>query len=176
MQTTLFVSPNSSNTMLPAAAVDKGAAFSDCRKYRYTLWRIWQKELPFVMFIGLNPSTANEDENDATIRSVERLSKTNGYGGFYMMNCFPFVSTDPKDLVAIADSAEQHMNNTWLMEIKLKCSDVVFAWGSFDVVKELGRDVELSEMFPQAKALIKNKNGSPRHPLYVPSTVKLVEW
>lgn len=176
MQTTLFESPKSGNEILPASAVYKGAAFSDCRKYRYALWRIWDKRKPFIMFIGLNPSTANEHENDATIRSVERISINNGYGGFYMMNCFPFVSTNPKDLIAIADSPEQHLNNTWLMEMKLKCSDVVFAWGNFDVVKDLKRDTELSEMFPKAKVLVKNKNGSPRHPLYVPSNVELVEW
>ena len=79
--------------------MNKGATFSIDRKHRYSLWRIWDAELPFVMFIGLNPSTANEDENDATIRSVERISKSNGYGGFYMMNCFAYISTDPKLLM-----------------------------------------------------------------------------
>ena len=128
------------------------------------------------MFIGLNPSTANENENDATIRSVERISKFNGYGGFYMMNCFPFISTNPNCLITFIDSPEQHLNNTWLMEMKLKCSDVVFAWGNFDVVKKTKRDTELADMFPNAKALIINKNGTPRHPLYVKSDVVPVQF
>ena len=56
------------------------------------------------------------------------------------------------------------------------CKDIVFAWGNFSIVKETGRDIELAKMFPNAKALIKNKDGSPRHTLYVPSTVELVKW
>jgi hypothetical protein len=174
MQSTLFVSPNSSNTMLPAAAVDKGATFSQDRKNRYSLWRIWDDTLPLVMFIGLNPSTANEDENDPTIRSVERIAKCNGYGGFYMMNCFSYVSTNPKGL--IIDVVSHCFNNNLLLEIGSKCKDVVFAWGNFDVVKETGRDKELCEMFPNAKALFVNKNGSPKHPLYCKSDTKLIEF
>lgn len=153
---------------------DNGAAFSDCRKYRYALWRIWDTTKPYIMFIGLNPSTANEAQNDATIRRVISFAHQWGYGGVYMMNCFPFVSTNPTDLIAIAASPEQYLNNSWLVEMKYKCSDVVFAWGNFDVVKQLGRDKELSAMFPNAKALIKNKDGSPRHPLYVAKSTSLI--
>jgi hypothetical protein len=154
--------------------VNKGASFSNDRKYRYALWRIWDKSKPLVMFIGLNPSTANEDENDATIRSVERLSKHNGYGGFYMMNCFAYISTDPKGL--IIDVISTCLNDNLLIETSSKCSDIVFAWGSFSVVKETGRDKELSEMFPKAKALFINKNGSPKHPLYCKTDTIFINW
>lgn len=155
--------------------INKGAEFSDCRNYRYALWRIWNASKPLLMFIGLNPSTANEDENDPTIRSVERISKTNGYGGFYMMNCWAYVSTDPERL-------RQHRwnelvckwNDNMLIVTKAKCKDVVFAWGSFMIVRETGRDKELLKMFPNAKALFINKNGSPKHPLYCKSDTKLI--
>lgn len=153
-----------------------GALFSNCRKYRYALWRIWDANKPHVMFIGLNPSTANETQADPTIESVIRISKFNGYGGFYMMNCFPFVSTDPKALIAIADSVEQQENNRLLQEIKFKCADVVFAWGNFKVVKDLGRDIELQQMFPGAKCLSKNRNGSPGHPLYKKEKTTLIDF
>ena len=52
---------------------DNGADFSPDRKHRYSLWRIWDRSKPLVMFIGLNPSTANESDNDPTIRSVCRI-------------------------------------------------------------------------------------------------------
>lgn len=145
--------------------IDKGAKFSDCRNYRYALWRIWDKSKPLVMFIGLNPSTANEDENDPTIRSVERISKYNGYGGFYMMNCFPYVSTDPNLLFLGITPLTQEKNNRYLLDIGKICTDVVFAWGNF---KEVDNDVVrfLSSLFPNAKTLHVNKNGSPKHPLY----------
>lgn len=161
------------NPLLVAAVVDKGAAFSDCRKYRYALWRIWDENKPMVMFIGLNPSTANEHTDDATIRRVQSFARQWGFGGVYMCNCFAFISTNPDDLKDFGNTAQ---NDFWLYQCEKKCSQITFAWGNFDIVKEVGRDVELTAMFPNSKALIKNKNGSPRHPLYVPSTVKLVEW
>ena len=149
-----------------------GAEFSECHKYRYALWRIWDASKPFVMFIGLNPSTANETTDDNTIRRVKSFAHKWGYGGVYMMNCFAYISTDPNVLIDKANDPEHYyLNNTWLMEIKLKCSEVIFAWGSFDIVKQMSRDQELIEMFPKAKALIINQDGSPRHPLYVPNNV-----
>jgi len=87
-----------------------GAEFSDCRKFRYALWRTWDKDKPLIMFIGLNPSTANETDSDPTIRSVGRIAKSNDYGGFYMMNCFPYISTDPKGLNI---SENININNVW---------------------------------------------------------------
>lgn len=152
---------------------DFGAVFSECRRYRYALWRIWDSTKPLVMFVGLNPSSANEADADPTIRSVARIAKHNGYGGFYMMNCFPYVSTNPDELRDFGNIAT---NNHWLCKVAAVCKCVVFAWGSFAVVRKLGKDVEMTEMFPKAKALFVNKNGSPKHPLYCKSATKFVEW
>jgi hypothetical protein len=149
---------------------EQGAEFSACRQYRFALWRIWDKTKPLVMFIGLNPSTANETEPDNTIKSVIRLSKANGYGGFYMMNCFPFVSTDPE---AINYHGFEAHNNDWLQKISDRCKDVVFAWGNFKIVSDVNRDEELFKMFPDALCLGKNASGSPKHPLYIKSTTQL---
>lgn len=153
---------------------DNGATFSECRNYRYALWRIWDAEKPLVMFIGLNPSTANETEADPTIESVKRISRFNGYGGFYMMNCFAYVATKPEDLKHNPMSDE--WNNNMLTVIAGKCKDVVFAWGNFKVVTDTGRNDELIEMFPNAKTLKKNKNGSPKHPLYCKSESELIPF
>lgn len=160
-------------TALPIDTVDRGASFSECRKYRYALWRIWDKQKPLVMFIGLNPSTANENENDPTIKSVERIAKHNGYGGFYMMNCFSFVNTDPKQLYDCSQSVE---NEKWLKKIAAISKDIVFAWGDFQVVKKLGVDYILGQWFPDAKCLHINKTGSPIHPLYCKTNTVFVKW
>lgn len=165
--------PAFANPLL-AAAADFGADFSNDRKYRYSLWRVWDKTKPLVMFIGLNPSTANETESDPTIRSCGRIAKANGYGGFYMMNCWAYIATDPT-LLKINPMSEKR-NNDMLTVIASKCKTIVFAWGSFAVVRDMGRDVELTEMFPNAKALFINKNGSPKHPLYCKSETEFVEW
>lgn len=161
------------NPMLSASA-DFGAEFSECRKYRYALWRIWDKTKPLVMFIGLNPSTANETDNDPTIKSVGRISKHNGFGGFYMMNCFAFVSTNPADLQL---ENNNEVNDFWLNKIAAECKTIVFAWGNFDVVKTTGRYWEIKQMFgDEAMVLANNKNGSPKHPLYCKSSTEFVKW
>ena len=152
----------------------QGAAFSEDRKYRYSLWRIWDDSKPLVMFIGLNPSTANETEPDPTIKSVTRIATNNGYGGFYMMNCWAYVATKPEDL--IFDPKNDELNNIYLLDISSKCKDVVFAWGNFKVVKDNRTDKLLHKIFPNAKALRKNKNGSPKHPLYCKSDTQLINF
>lgn len=152
---------------------NSGAEFSECRNYRYALWRIWDTGKPLVMFIGLNPSTANETDNDPTIKSVCRIARNNGYGGVYMMNCYPYISTDPKGLYITPDT--QAMNFKKLYEIGKKCKDVVFSWGNFsEVTHDIG--YSLMQLFPLAKVLKINKNGSPRHPLYCKSDTKFISF
>ena len=153
--------------------MNKGAEFSSCRKYRYKLWRIWDDTLPLVMFIGLNPSTADEINDDHTVNNVGKIAKSNGYGGFYMMNSFPFVSTDPKQLT---DLTNNDVNDMSLLEVSNKCEDIVFAWGSFKIMKETNRDKQLINMFPNSKALKINKDGSPKHPLYCSSKHSLLQY
>lgn len=149
------------------------AEFSECRKYRYQLSRIWDEQLPRVMFIGLNPSTANEISNDRTVTTVERYAKGWGFGGVYMMNSFAYVSTDPKQLVHNGDNT---LNNEWLLKTASLCKLVVFAFGNFKILRTTGRDKELLQMFPDAHALHINKNGSPHHPLYLPSDIVPVPY
>lgn len=146
--------------------VDSGAEFSSCRKYRYALWRIWNSELPLVAFIGLNPSKANEIETDRTVSTVMEYAKRWGKGGFYMMNCFAFVSTKP-ELLVTSDPAHEMINQNRLQEVGEKCDLIIFAWGAFKIVKEKGMDTMLSKIFPEAKALRINNDGSPHHPLYL---------
>jgi hypothetical protein len=150
------------------------AIFSEDRKYRYALWRIWDDSKPKVMFIGLNPSTANETQSDNTITKVCKIAKNNGYGGVYMMNCWAYVATKPEDLKF--NSMSDEWNNNMITVIAAKCQDVVFAWGNFKIVVENNRDKELSEMFPNAKALVINKNGSPKHPLYCKDNSELIPF
>lgn len=75
-----------------------GAEFSECGQFRYCLWRIWDKTMPLVLFIGLNPSTANARVDDPTIRRVKGFARGWGFGGAYMMNLMPGVSAYP-DLI-----------------------------------------------------------------------------
>ena len=151
---------------------DNGATFSDCRNYRYALWRIWDKNKPLAMVIGLNPSTANETKSDPTIRRLEGMVREWEYGGFYMMNLFAIVSPYPEVLKTHPDPLGD--NNGWLQRIEPLCKMVVFAWGNFKEAEE--RAKEVVEMFPDAYALHINKNGSPKHPLYCPKATKPIRF
>lgn len=73
------------------------ARFSPDRVYRYDLVRDWDTRQQVVAFIGLNPSTADESEDDPTIRRCIRYARDWGYGGIVMLNAFAFRATDPRD-------------------------------------------------------------------------------
>jgi len=149
------------------------AHFSPDRKYRFALWRKWDERKPLIAFFGLNPSTANEFGTDPTIRSVMRITRHNGCGGFVMLNCFPFVSTDPDMLRDFGNTKE---NDRVIKRLTAQCEHVVFAWGNFKVVRDLGRDHELMKLFPKALCLGINKNGSPKHPLFIKGSTKLIPY
>lgn len=152
--------------------IDYGAEFSDDHKNRFNLWRIWDRSLPLVMFIGLNPSTANATNDDPTIRKVVAIARSNGYGGVYMMNCFSTVSTDPSKI----ETDYQEFNDRRLIHVRKLCQNVVFAWGNFEIVKTTGRHTHLVNLFGDALAITINKNGSPKHPLYCRSDSPLIPF
>jgi hypothetical protein len=140
---------------------DDGAEFSKCGKYRYKLWRIWDKKLPLAMCIGLNPSTANASKNDPTIGYLRRMLSKLGYGGFYMMNLFAYISSKPEDLLTCGDPLGD--NESKLEEVEAMCHDVVVCWGNFKQASE--RIKEVLPRYPEAKCFGVNRNGTPYHPL-----------
>lgn len=154
-----------------------GANFSTCGKYRFSLYRIWNPNAGMISVVGLNPSTANETTNDPTINRICSIANYNGFGGIIMLNCFPYITPYPKDLIACEnDSREMKFNDQVIRESYEKCIEIVFAWGNFKIVSERGIDQKMISMFPNAKALHINKNGSPKHPLYCPITTKLISF
>lgn len=149
-----------------------GAEFSECGRYRYGLWRKWDNDKPNIMFIGLNPSTATATMDDPTIRRVKRFAIDWGYGGVYMCNLFAYISPYPEDLMQLVDTIGD--NDKWLSYFATMCKDVLFAWGSFPAAKLRAEIV--SKMFPSAVCLGINKNGTPKHPLYVPAKTKQINY
>jgi hypothetical protein len=139
----------------------KGATFSDCGKYRYSLWRIWDESKPLAMCIGLNPSTANEADDDKTIQNLISVLWSYEYGGFYMCNLFALISPHPEDLRACPNPIKD--NDKHLQEIAAKCSDVIFCWGAFKQAEY--RAKKIIPMFPRALCFGKSASGKPFHPL-----------
>lgn len=148
------------------------ATFSKCQKYRYVLSMIWDVTLPRVMFIGLNPSTANHEEPDNTIVKVKKITKANGFGGFYMLNLFAMISSKPEDLLTCDDPLK---NNDRYLEHYGKLADkVCFCWGTFKESKKRNR--LMIETFQQPICLAITKDGSPKHPLYCRDNTVMIPY
>ena len=143
---------------------NNGAEFSDCGKYRYKLWRIWNPEMPIVQCIGLNPSTANANKNDQTINILRRNLNRLGYGGLYMTNLFAFISSNPNDLPDCEDPIKD--NDIKLLEVSKICNGItIVCWGGFKQSGMADRIKEVLPMFPGALCFGKNADGTPLHPM-----------
>lgn len=154
------------------------ASISQCGEYRYALHRTWEFTRPTCVFVGLNPSTADGNKDDPTIRRCVRFAADWGYGGLVMLNLFAFRATNPKDMLASNDPVGSKNDNflkmyTTSSDVKL----VVAAWGANETN---GRDVEVRKMLAERGVSLHHlgltKNGSPKHPLYLRADTKPQLW
>jgi len=145
--------------------MDGGAVFSPCRKYRYTLRRIWGSNPVYCTFIGLNPSTADELEDDPTIRRCITFARGWGYGGMFMVNLFAYRATDPA-VMMVAEDPVGPDNDYHIKRMAAKSKIVVAAWGNHGGYK--GRDKAIYGMGFDLRILSVTKQGQPGHPLYLP--------
>jgi hypothetical protein len=160
-------------TQLFDTGKDSGAIFSPCRTWRYQLWRRWDPDKPTVLFIALNPSTADAEKLDPTCTRCMDFAKRWGFGTYLMCNLFGFRSTDPRGLATAADPVGPE--NDWHIQTAVEsATTVVAAWGRHQGIGE--RAGEVLSMIPVAHCLRVTKNGFPWHPLYVPGNTRLVEY
>jgi len=150
-----------------------GAIISHNKIYRYQLFRIWNTYRSKVLFIMLNPSTADENSDDPTIRRCIGFAKDWGYGGIYVCNLYALRSTDPKGLKVkeanIIDIRGPENTKHILETVKI-CTETVFAWGASDPNLKYHRRAyvnKLISLIPNPKCLGKTKTGEPKHPLYL---------
>ncbi len=149
------------------------AKFSNDRIYRYALWRVWDESLPKLLFIGLNPSTADEINDDPTMRRCIRFAKDLGYGTFIMGNIFGYRSTDPKKLKQIKNPVGPR-NNHWLRKLHKDADMTIAAWGTHG--EYLDRGNEVYRLLDGLYCLKITKNGFPSHPLYLPARLKPLKY
>ena len=121
------------------------------------------------MFIGLNPSTADETEDDPTVIRCIKYAKSWGYGGVCMANLFAFRATKPKVMRAANDPIGRD-NDRWLVDLSQKTDLVVAAWGNHGGF--LGRSNEVTQLIPNLHYLELNKSGEPAHPLYLKASLQ----
>lgn len=151
--------------------------FSPCRAYRYTLKHRWDEIMPerAVMWIGLNPSTADEANLDPTLRRVKAFSTAWGFNAFVMTNLFAFRATDPRDMMRAEDPIGPE-NDRHLVETMQACGGVVVAaWGNGGRFRV--RTAEVVPLLQKHGATVSclglTGEGYPRHPLYVAGATPL---
>ncbi len=170
----------------------KGAIISPCGRYRFSLWREWRgssnrknwrwfgakdgkgQELgePLsCVFVMLNPSTADAEQDDPTIRRCVGFAKALKFDRLEVVNLYAYRATNPKDLFAAGDAAH-HYENQRHVEIAARNSGIInCAWGahgdSFQAETVRGW-MHTKKHF----ALGFTKNGHPKHPLYLPNGTK----
>ncbi|WP_309386052.1 DUF1643 domain-containing protein [Cerasicoccus frondis] len=159
------------NTMSLPGELTKSATFSPCRRWRYDLWRRWGKG-DYCMFIGLNPSTADETQNDPTIRRCINFARDWGYDALCMTNLFGFRATDPRVMKEVSHPQGPE-NVATIRRLAEDAGIVVAAWGVHGVHRmQNQRVVNALKDVCELKCLGQTKDGHPKHPLYIPKATK----
>ena len=159
--------------------------FSDCRSYRWILKRELFKGEKTVVYIGLNPSTANSIDNDRTLSRIINFSSRWNYKNIYIVNLFGLISKSPIQLSKSNDPIGK--NNDFIilksLEFWMEDSDCDLWLGWGDKGQFLGRDRKVLKLIKNLSNMKSNENsfakcvlclglskkGNPRHPLYMPN-------
>lgn len=159
----------------------------DYKEYRYVLGTVGKNPL---IVMGVNPSTAEADKLDNTLRSVEKIVKANGYDSFIMLNVYAQRATNPKDMDKIFNQ-NLHKENMaafrWALD---RCGTNPAIWAAWGTIieestylkwclKEIVKDIVKHKDEKQVKwykAGKISKKGHPHHPLYLKSDTKLEEF
>ncbi|MGU9981531.1 DUF1643 domain-containing protein [Phreatobacter sp. HK31-P] len=163
-------------TLIP---LDRPAAvFSTCRSWRYVLRRQW-RDGPCVGFVLLNPSTADEDNDDPTIRRCIAYAKAWGFGRLVLGNIFAFRATDPAVMRAAPDPIgpenDAHLRNI----VQESSGEIVCGWGVHGEFQGRGAavlDLIRAKSGREPQALSWTKGGHPGHPLYLRADLRPMPW
>lgn len=154
-----------------------GAVISDCGQYRYLLSRKIADEDDEaaqnpMLFIMLNPSTADAELDDPTIRRCKHFADREQASGLIVVNLFAYRETSPKKVKEAIEAGVDVVgpdNDAWIKQAIWWCSamPIVAAWGSQSFSTH--RASRVVGMLDEIWCLGKTKGGQPRHPLYIPN-------
>lgn len=153
---------------------DAGATVSECSRYRYDLWRKWNQSLPTLGFCMCNPSTADANQLDPTIRRCLGFAITFGFGGLVVTNLFALRSTDPGALYPDPAGAIGPANDEVIISWMKAVPATIIAWGTHGALG--GRAIYMLRMMHDNRVhpwcLKRTQDGHPGHPLYLSSQSK----
>lgn len=157
------------------------AMYSSDMKYRYLLSRTWNGQRPHLCWLMLNPSTATEEVNDPTVERCERRTRSDDtYGGMIVLNLYAYRATDPRELWNVSDPVGPYNDST--IEINLRGNSfVVCAWGANAKSERSAKVRDVLRVLVNRNKLTcyhlgLSRNGTPRHPLYIPYSTKPELW
>lgn len=150
--------------------MNKTAIIDNTGKYRYLLSRTWDEDLPPAVFIMLNPSTADAEADDPTIKRCINFAKAWDCGGIKVVNVFAYRATNPKELFK-AQNPIGIENERHIRESIINPGLIVLAWGSSCTKLKSGYE-KVKEILKDSKTccLGITKDGFPKHPLYLSNT------
>lgn len=154
-----------------------GATFSSCRKYRYSLTRSWAPYNGRLLYILLNPSTADAVRNDPTnTRGIVRANDM-GFGAVEFVNLFGIRSPYPEKIKSVRDPVG-HNNDRFIRKAIRRADMVVCGWGTHGTYR--GRDVAVKKLIRMLGKpvyyLQLTKERHPKHTLYISYKHKPKRW
>lgn len=154
------------------------AIISECEQYRYRLTRRW-KDGPSILWVMLNPSIADAEQLDPTLRRCLGFSKAWGYGRMVIANIYALRSTDPKRLLKHNHNPSNRINNQYIYQEALRCKKIVLGCGSHSMARD--RLSEVTHVITnlagkKCYCLGTTQAGYPKHPLYVAGNTELVRF
>jgi hypothetical protein len=160
------------------------ASFSECGKYRHWLSRNWSMRRfsdgrcgPWILWIGMNPSTAQADVDDSTVRREMAFTRRMGADIYVKVNVMDYRSTNPKALLSVDPRSPQNLETIVGLATDRDCVRVIAAWGALPKpLRQYADDVVVSLRGRQIYCMGKTKDGFPRHPLYLPNSAECVPW
>lgn len=164
-------------------AMRRAAVISDNGKYRFALGRQWDEARPMITWVMLNPSTADAEQDDPTVRRCVSFSRRWGFGTLAIVNLFALRATDPKEVKRAVEldivTAIGPQCDAAIRENTSISSAVVVAWGSpgWAVPRAVQIWLDILAPLPLPKVCLGvTDNGSPRHPLYVADDTRPLHW
>lgn len=164
----------------PASIARKGALLSPCGQYRYRLWRRWGDGSK-VLWVMLNPSTADHAVDDPTLRKCAAFARGWGFQGLDVVNLYAYRTALPRALAAarrggidvLGPSNDLHLAEAFSA---YSSGSIVCAWGDHAVPGDAAR---VRAMMPETATVVclgRNASGSPRHPLYLAGNTPREPW
>ena len=158
---------------------DSSASFSPCRQYRQVLERKIGNGDDAILWLGMNPSTADAFKNDPTVAREIVWSQRWGYSRYIKMNVCDYRSTQPKGMLEAPGGPVSDANMPIMLQIAASAKTIVVCHGvlpkSLQNIAELTTDMLIASGHP-LKCMGTTKAGFPKHPLYLPGATELQDY